>query len=106
MSELFDGLSKSLDEAIDFAKGKKNGSRVTRMEFIPPESFNPNRIKKIRKEHELTQKMLAKLLNVSVETVKSWERGINQPNGPSARMLQLIDKRPDVVQDFFNAEAG
>ena len=91
---------------MDFAKGQKNASRVTRVEFIPPESFPPNRIKKIRKEHGLTQKMFARLLDISVETVKSWERGINHPNGPSARLLQLIEKRSDVIEDFFRAEAG
>ena len=39
-----------------------------------------NRLKELRKEEELTQKQLAKYLNVSYRTVSSWEAGTRQPD--------------------------
>lgn len=34
-------------------------------------------IKKLRKERDLTQEMLAKFLNVSYQSVSKWERGVS-----------------------------
>ena len=37
-------------------------------------------IKKIRFGLDMSQKAFAKILNVSIKTVESWEQGINKPS--------------------------
>jgi len=45
----------------------------------------------------LSQPVFAHLLNVSPETVKSWEQGKNYPAGAAARLLQVAVKHPEIV---------
>lgn len=44
---------------------------------------------KLRKEHEMTQADLGKMLHVSAKTVGAWERGDRNPKG--ADMQQMED---------------
>nr|DAD85261.1 MAG TPA: helix-turn-helix domain protein [Myoviridae sp. ctk251] len=39
-----------------------------------------SRIKYLRNEHHLTQKELAKMLNVKPTTISGWELGRNEPS--------------------------
>lgn len=43
--------------------------------------FNPLAVKEIRKREKLTQQDLAISLRCSIETVRGWEYGRNEPNG-------------------------
>ncbi|QQK77846.1 helix-turn-helix domain-containing protein [Salicibibacter cibarius] len=59
-------------------------------------------IKKLRKEHRLTQTELAKRLNVAPTTVSAWEQGYNKP---LMDKLVTMSKMFDVpIQDFFKEE--
>jgi putative transcriptional regulator len=92
MSELFDLLSESLNEAITDAKSeKKTLRRHTRMIKIEPlPDYTADEIKVIRDKVGFTQKLLAAFLGVSPKTIEAWESGKNKPNGPSLRLLSLI----------------
>ena len=57
----------------------------------PVKEYTAEDIKKIRKKTGTSQGFLAKWLGVSVKTVQAWELGTNIPNGPSARLLALLD---------------
>ena len=57
-----------------------------------------NRLKELRKEEELTQKQLAKYLNVSYRTVSSWEAGTRQPD---YEILISLCKYFDVSADYL-----
>ena len=57
----------------------------------PVKEYTAEDIKKIRKKTGTSQGFLAKWLGVSVKTVQAWELGTNIPNGPSARLLSLLD---------------
>jgi len=48
------------------------------------------RLKELRKEKELTQKELAKLVNLSSNCVCEWEKGRSQPNIETLKKLSEI----------------
>lgn len=49
-------------------------------------------LKRLRKEHNLTQKELAEKLNVSDKTINHWERKYSEPD-----IKAIMD-----LKDFFN----
>lgn len=61
-------------------------------------------IKLIRSKYELTQKNLATMLNVSLTAVKSWEGSTRSPNGSARRLMQLMLRKPDVINYLAEVE--
>ena len=57
----------------------------------PTKKYSAEEIKKIRKKTGTSQGFLAKWLGVSIKTVQAWENGDNVPNGPSSRLLALLE---------------
>jgi len=45
----------------------------------------------------LSQTVFAKALNVSAETVRSWEQEKRVPEGAALRLLQVADRHPEVI---------
>ena len=66
--------------------------------FSRVRSMIGERLKDVRKDHGDTQTDLAKKLNVSLSTVKSWERG---NSAPSHELLVAICKLYQVSSDFL-----
>jgi len=51
------------------------------------------KIKRIRKQANVSQAVFAAVLNTSVSTVQKWEIGEKSPSGPSLKLLSLIDRK-------------
>lgn len=52
--------------------------------------WSPSIVKSIRKRHVLSQSALAKMVDVGLNTVYLWEKGVTQPRaGVRARVLEL-----------------
>lgn len=68
-------------------------SRVKRRKAIvsPVQSYDAMRIKKVREAMNLSPMIFAEALGVSLKTVEAWEAGRNNPKGPTARILQLLE---------------
>lgn len=49
-------------------------------------------IKRIRASGHYSQGVFAKVLNVSVKTVQSWESGTRMPSHAALRLLEIVDK--------------
>ena len=95
-------MSKSiLDVVHATAKGLKKSGLVdvqTMREFdavcLPPvKNFNASQIKRIRVKNKASQAVFAAYLNLSLSTVQKWERGQKKPNGPSLKLLNLVDQK-------------
>ena len=56
--------------------------------------FDSSAIKKIRLKLKVSQAVFARLLNISVHTVRDWEQGKKYPRGRGAslKLLSLVDK--------------
>lgn len=92
MSKLFKGLKKGLEEALAHAEGKI----TLKSEIIeipePPAVYRAEDVKRIREENHYSQGIFAKILNVSIKTVQSWESGARVPSHVASRLLEVIDK--------------
>ncbi len=61
------------------------------LETIP--EYTPERVKFVRAREELTQGQMARLLNVSLKTVQSWEaKKPKHPSGPAAKLLTMLER--------------
>ena len=71
---------------------------VTLKEFdalcLPPvKVYSATHIKRIRQRSKASQGVFAAYLNTSVSTVQKWECGAKKPNGPSLKLLNLVDSK-------------
>lgn len=58
---------------------------------LPPvNELSAEDIKRVRIKNKVSQPLFAKLLNVSISTVKQWELGTRQPHGASLKLLNLV----------------
>ncbi len=61
---------------------------------LPPvKTYTPAQIKRIRRKTRTSQAVFAAYLNTSPSTVQKWEVGGKKPNGPSLKLLNLVDKK-------------
>ena len=61
-------------------------------------NFIKDRLKELRKENNLTQKQVAKILNKSETGYASWEQGLSEPN---INDLILLSKYYNVTIDYL-----
>ena len=60
---------------------------------LPPvKEYTANQIQRLRLRYKASQAVFAAYLNTSPSTVKQWEQGQKKPNGPSRKLLYLVDK--------------
>ena len=73
---------------------KLAGGRAT---VETPPRYVAERIREIRQEMALSQPVFAAALNVSAETVRAWEQGKREPDGPTLRLLEIAELHPEVL---------
>lgn len=54
-------------------------------------------VKAIRQATGLSQVGFARLISVSVDTLKNWEQGRREPTGPAKALLRAIENDPEHV---------
>ena len=63
--------------------------------------YEPDEIKEIRENAGMSRTMFALILCVSRESIVFWESGRTKPNGPARRLLEMIEARPELCQDYI-----
>ncbi len=106
-------MRKSMKEAIsDTVQGMINlgfGTSFTEKELkelgvkIPEIKISAEDIKKIRKCARLSQSVFAKVLNVSLSSVRQWEQGSRVPTGSTKVLLDLLKKEPHLLDYRISA---
>lgn len=98
-------LIQAMGEVVAIERGDKKPAAVRRyavtareVEAEPAPELDAADVRKIRQDLEISQPVFAAVLNVSPETVKSWEQGKAPPGGAAARLLQIVQLRPDVLR--------
>lgn len=96
-------LIEALGEAVAHTRGELD-SRVDRVEYTarkasvsPPPQYSADRIRALRKDLGLSQPVFAGMLNVSGSTVRAWEQGQRQPEGPTLRLLEVAERHPEAL---------
>ena len=92
MSKLFKDLKKGLEDVIEYKKGKLTLSSESIQIPKPPKKYRAKDIKRIRKNEKYSQGFFARVLNVSIKTVQSWECGERVPSHVALRLLEIVDK--------------
>ena len=61
---------------------------------LPPiKDYTADEIKDLRLRCRASQTVFAAYLNTSASTVQKWERGDKHPNGPSLKLLNLVERK-------------
>src|SRR5262245_53983251 len=92
---LFERLKTSLEEGIQFARG-----RLTLRTAVAPSRppvMGAADVLRLRRRCKLSQGLFARVLNVSTKTVQSWEQGQRTPSQAALRLLQILAENPEVV---------
>ena len=59
----------------------------------PIEPFTKEQIVELRIRFNISQAVLASILNTSLSTVRQWEAGLKRPSGPSLKLLDLLGRK-------------
>lgn len=59
----------------------------------PIPEYDSEQIRALRDHLQLSQAVLAAVLNTSLSTVRKWEGGEKHPSGPSLKLLNLLDRK-------------
>lgn len=93
---IFDDLKQALSDALDYEQGKKTGLRVSHLP-PPPKPLTPGQIRAIRQSFNVSQAAFARIINVSVNAVESWEQGVRRPREATLKLLAVAGKHPEVL---------
>ncbi len=59
----------------------------------PVKDYTAEQIKRIRIANKASQGVFAAYLNTSASTVQKWEQGKKKPNGPSKKLLSIVERK-------------
>ncbi|WP_028884608.1 helix-turn-helix domain-containing protein [Taylorella asinigenitalis] len=84
-------IRESLTRALHEVKAGK---------FASATRINVPKIISIRHRSGLSQAKFANQLGISVNTLKSWEQGQRNPSGAALKLINLIEKRPELISEL------
>jgi putative transcriptional regulator len=91
----YESIMQGLNEALDYANGKKTGAVVHRIEV-------PNvDVAAIRASTGLSQSAFARSIGVAKGTLLNWEHGRRLPSGPAQVLLAMIARKPSLVSELL-----
>ncbi len=89
-------LKKSRHNTVSMKDLKEIGITIPK-----PKELKPIKIQKIRKKFGFSQAVFAETLNVSPETIKHWEHGKRKPSGIALKVLRVLEKRPEFIEELL-----
>jgi len=54
----------------------------------------------------LTQVEFARAMGISVHTLRNWEQGRRQPEGPAVALLRIAARHPRIIRENIESAAG
>lgn len=95
-------IEQGIKEAIAYERGELNTVKTSRHRVTArsttvaePPHYGGGQVRQIRERLRFSQAVFARALNVSDSTVRAWEQGKREPEGPSRRLLEFASKYPD-----------
>lgn len=99
-------LIRGAREALSHKRGEDVGAHVTTrkltarsVEVTPPPEYDQHRVRELRDRLGVSQAVLADLLSVSPASVRAWEQGLREPSAPVRRLMQILEREPEVLED-------
>lgn len=90
--ELFQELLESVKQGAAIMKGTMPPSRS----FEFPET----EVRALREQFGLSQDKFARLVGISVGTLRNWEQGRRKPEGPARVLLRVASRHPEALLDI------
>jgi putative transcriptional regulator len=97
-------IINGLADAVAYERGELVGVSVRRVPLTvqsakvkPAPRYNGARVARLRARLKLSQPVFAQALNVSPETVRSWEQEKRIPEGAALRLLEVAERHPEVI---------
>ena len=87
MQETFASLKKS------GVINKRQIAEFKALKNLEIKELQPKAIKSLRVRENLSQAVLAVVLNTSTSTVQKWETGEKKPSGPSLKLLSILKNK-------------
>ncbi len=96
-----EALVGSVEAFAALVQGRKKLTlRTTQLSMPAPiKPMAPREITTLRQRLNVSQAVFAGLLNVPKVTAISWEKGRRRPTGAALRLLDLIRKKPQILQE-------
>jgi putative transcriptional regulator len=96
-----EALVGSVEALAAHVKGKRKITLRTHQISLPPpiQPLEPGDITALRRKLNVSQAVFAGWLNVPKVTAISWEKGRRRPTGAALRLLDLIRKKPQILQE-------
>ncbi len=92
MGKVADSIRRGLEEAVAYARG---GAKESDYKAHVPALID---VRAIRTKLGMTQQEFAGQFGFSVNTLRHWEQGKRQPEGPTRAYLLVIERAPRAVQ--------
>ncbi|MGA2737718.1 MAG: helix-turn-helix domain-containing protein [Bryobacteraceae bacterium] len=89
-------LVRSVKQAIAWAGGEDVPVRVTTVSVARRAAVD---VRSLRRKLGLSQSEFAARFGFAPATVRNWEQGRTQPDGPARILLAVITHHPDAVAD-------
>ena len=89
-------LIRSVKQAIAWAGGEDVPVRVT---MVSVERVPIIDVRSVRQKLGLSQARFAARFGFTPATIRNWEQGRTQPDGPARVLLAVIAHHPDAVED-------
>ena len=61
------------------------------LEVVP--EYSPSEIRALRERLNISQAVLASVMNTSANSIQKWERGVKRPSGTALKLLNLLDRK-------------
>jgi putative transcriptional regulator len=87
----------------------RQGGAILRETAQPSRSYRHDTVldvSELRQRFGLSQPKFAAMLGISVGTLRNWEQGRREPEGPARVLLQVAAKHPEAVLDTVRDAAG
>jgi putative transcriptional regulator len=94
--EMFSELLESVQEAGAISRGEKEASR----RYV----INSVDIVAVRKKTQKTQEDFARMIGVTVGTLRNWEQGRRKPEGPALTLLRIVFADPAYVEQILQTQ--
>jgi putative transcriptional regulator len=64
---------------------------------VRPVALSADAIRRVRRSLGVSQAVFARMLNVSLSTVRQWEQNLRKPTGATMVLLELLQRNPDLL---------
>ena len=101
----FEQLIGGVNEIIAHLDGKQTLRKTVIALPDEPPAYTAAEVRQLRETLQLSQGLFAKVLNVSVNTVRKWEQNERHPSGPSERLLQIAQVHTEYLLNDLKARS-